>query len=293
MTDDLDHTHASQLAEAAENAVHHASHAAHELPSFISLLHEHSPKIPFFSFLHQWENVVFSFFIALCISAFVIRATSIKGLVPENGSQNLFEAIVEIFEDFVTGIIGEHGSKHVPFLGTLFFYILFMNWIGLIPLMKSPTSVWSTTAAIALITMVYVQIAGIREQGFWHYLKHMAGSPTNILGILLIPLMLSLNLILEILAVPFSLSLRLFANISSEDRLLYNFAIMIKNSYIAFPLQLFVNCLAIIFSLVQAFVFTLLSTVYIALISPRHENHHEHDEEHLASSEVDIPHVHS
>jgi F0F1-type ATP synthase membrane subunit a len=89
--------------------------------------------------------------------------------------------------------------------------------------------------------------------------------------------MLTINIILEIGAIPFSLSLRLFANISSEDRLLLNFAELAVASpyFIAFPFQLFANILAIIFSVVQAFVFMLLSTVYIALISPSEGHAHE------------------
>jgi F-type H+-transporting ATPase subunit a len=161
-----------------------------------------------------------------------------------------------------------------------------MNWSGLVPLMKSPTAVWSTTLAVALVTMVYVQATGIREQGLWHYLKHLAGNPSNVFGIVLIPLMLVLNIILEIGAVPFSLSLRLFANISSEDRLLLNFAQMALSSpyHIAFPFQIFANILAIIFSLVQAFVFMLLSTVYISLVMPHGDHGHEpeHEDSHAA-----------
>ncbi|OGW80909.1 MAG: hypothetical protein A2Z83_06525 [Omnitrophica bacterium GWA2_52_8] len=152
-----------------------------------------------------------------------------------------------------------------------------MNWSGLIPLSKSPTAAWSTTLALALSTMVYVQFTGIREQGIFHYLKHLAGNPSNAFGIVLIPLMLVLNLILEIGAVPFSLSLRLFANVSSEDRLLLNFAQMaLTSKFLAFPFQIFANCLAIIFSIIQAFVFMLLTTVYIALVLP-HGDHHEHE----------------
>jgi F-type H+-transporting ATPase subunit a len=83
--------------------------------------------------------------------------------------------------------------------------------------MKSPTAAWSTTIALALTTMVYIQWTGIREQGFLHYLKHLAGNPTNLIGWFMVILMLPLNIILELGAVPFSLSLRLFANISSED----------------------------------------------------------------------------
>lgn len=273
ITDTL-HAHAEHLHAGAEHAAHDVEHAAHELPNFITLLNENFSG-PWIEFLHQWENVFFSLIAAGLVSLLFILGARKSSLIPE-GIQNFCEAVTEGLEFFVTGILGEAGKKHIPFLGTIFLYILLMNWSGLIPLMKSPTAAWSTTLAVALVTMVYVQFTGIREQGVFHYLKHMAGNPSNAFGYFLIPLMLVLNIILEIGAVPFSLSLRLFANISSEDRLLLNFAeLAVSTKYIAFPFQLFANILAIIFSLVQAFVFMLLSTVYISLVLP-HDNHHEH-----------------
>ncbi len=273
-------------AEAVHNAAHGAAahvagahgahHEPHELPNFITLLHEKFPDSPVLDFLHQWENVVFALIPAVLISFVAVRAAAGKKLVPE-GLQNFCEFVVEAFESFVTSVLGDRGPKHVPFLATIFFYILFMNWSGLIPLFKSSTAAWSTTAALALVTMVYVQITGVREQGLWHYIKHMAGNPSNIIGVFMVALVLPLNIILEFGAVPFSLSLRLFANVSSEDRLLYNFAKLITGSPFSFPFQLFANILAIVFSVVQAFVFVLLTTVYIALLLP-HDDHHEHEE---------------
>lgn len=266
-----------------ENAHHaaaaHGAHDVHELPNFITVLNHYFPDTFWGDFLHQWENVIFSLTAAGVISFVAISAARQKNQIP-SGLQNFMEALVDGISGFVCGILGHHGKKHVPFLGTLFFYILLMNWSGLIPLMKSPTAAWSTTLAVGIATMVYVQTTGIREQGLLHYIKHLAGNPQNVFGIVLVPLMLTLNLILEWVAVPFSLSLRLFANVSSEDRLLLNFAGLGLNSpfHVGILFQLFANMLAIVFSIIQAFVFMLLSTVYISLVLP-HEDHHEHDEQ--------------
>ena len=258
-----------------EAAAHSAAHAPHELPNWVTILHEKFPGSPLVDLLHRSENILFALTVAFVIGTVGIVASRKKDLIPDN-LRNFVEAVVEFLETFVTGILGEAGRKHVPYLGTLFLYILLMNWSGLIPLFKSPTSAWSTTLALALTTLVYVQLTGIREQGILHYLMHLAGNPKGIFGILVLPLMLVLNIILEFGAVPFSLSLRLFANISSEDRLLLNFAqLALASKFIAFPFQLFANLLAIIFSTVQAFVFMLLSTVYIALVMPHEEHHHE------------------
>ena len=264
-----------ETAHAASHGAPHAAHEMHELPNWITLLGEKFPHNPFVHFLHQWENVVFTVSIALIISFVAISAARKKSLIPE-GAQNFCEAVVEGLEGFVTGILGSHGKKHVPYLGTMFLFILLNNWLGLFPFMKSATSAWSTTLAIALTTMVYVQITGVREQGLKHYIFHLMGNPQGIIGFAVVPLMLVLNIILEFGAVPFSLSLRLFANISSEDRLLLNFAqLALSSDFLAFPFQLFANLLAIIFSLVQAFVFMLLSTVYIALVLPHEDHGHE------------------
>lgn len=270
------HSSAHEVVEAVQHAAA-GHHEAHELPNFITVLNSWFPDSAAIHFLHRWENLFFSLIAGSLICFIFIRAARQKNMVPTR-LQNFCEVVIDGLAGFVTSILGERGRKYVPFLGTLFLYILVMNWSGLIPLSKSPTAAWSTTVALALSVMVYVQAAGIREQGFGHYIKHLAGNPSNIFGLILIPLMLVINLTIEFVAVPLSLSLRLFANVSSEDRLLFKFAelnVLFKG--IPFLLQLFANLLALIFSLVQAFVFMLLSTVYISLMMPHDD--HAHDEE--------------
>lgn len=275
-----DTTH-SAVHEANAHTEHtaHETHEAHELPNVITLLHKNFPDSPAVGFLNQYQNNFFSIFAALLLCFICIRAARAKTIVPQ-GLRNVMEVLMEAIANFVTGILGEkHAPKHIPFLGTLFFYILLMNWGGLLPFWKSPTAAWSITFPLGLITILYVQITGIREQGLWNYLKHLAGNPATAVSFILLPLMLPLNIFLEVLAVPFSLSLRLFANISSEDRLLLKFAeLNTFFSYKPFVFQLFANILVIVFSVIQAFVFMLLTTVYIALILP-HDEQHGHEEQ--------------
>jgi F-type H+-transporting ATPase subunit a len=262
--------------------------AAEELPNLITVLEHFFPKSHWIHFLFSWENLVFSFLVLGFIAFRSISAARKNEFLPK-GLQNRWELVMEGLAEFVTGILGPRGMEHVPFLGTMFLYILLQNWLGLIPLMKSPTSAWSTTIALALITTVYIQWVGIKEHGFVNYMKHLAGNPIGILGIVLIPLMLVINLSIEFFAVPLSLSLRLFANVSSEDKLLYKFAeLNVMYYWLPFFFQLFANILVILFSFIQAFVFLLLSTVYISLILP-----HEHDEDHDAASEKSSSPAHS
>lgn len=271
-----------------EQHVATAGHAAEELPNFISVLEHFFPKSHLVHFLFSWENLVFSFLVLGFIAIRSIQAARKNEFIP-GGLQNRWELCFEGLSEFVTSILGPRGMEHVPFLGTMFLYILIQNWLGLLPLMKSPTSAWSTTIALALITTVYIQWVGIKEHGFAGYAKHLAGNPVGILGIVLVPLMLIINLSIEFFAVPLSLSLRLFANVSSEDKLLYKFAeLNAMYHWLPFFFQLFANVLVILFSFIQAFVFLLLSTVYISLILP-----HEHDEEHNAASEPSSTSVHS
>lgn len=265
--------------DAAHAAGHHA-HEPHELPNFITVLHSIFPDSDWAKFLHKWEAVIFSGIAAAIIVTTALIAANRKSLVPK-GIQNFWEALVEGIAAFVTGILGEkHAKHHIPFLGTLFIYILLQNWFGLLPFFKSSTASWGTTIPIAIITVAYVQWTGITQQGPAHYLKHIAGNPTNMIGLIMIPLMFFINICVEFLAVPLSLSLRLFANISSEDRLLFKFAelnIAFKGALFLF--QVFANILVIAFSVVQAFVFMLLTTVYISLVLP-HEDHGHDENEH-------------
>lgn len=262
------------IAQTAAAAHHGASQAATEFPNFITVLEAIFPKSPVVHFLSRWETVVFSFLVLGFIAWRSIQAARKKEFLPK-GLQNRWELMAEAFTGFITGILGPKGIEHVPFLGTLFLYILFQNWLGLFPFMKSPTSTWSTTISLAIVTTLYIQWAGIKAQGWRGYLRHMAGDPRGIMGILMIPLMLSINLIVEYLSLPFSLSLRLFANISNEDRLLYQLAeFNVLYKWLFFPFQIFINILAIIFGFIQAFVFLLLPTVYIALLTPHEEGSH-------------------
>jgi len=163
--------------------------------------------------------------------------------------------------------------------GTLFVYILLMNLMGLLPLMKSSTSSWNTTVALALCVFCYVQYTGIRKLGAVGYLDHMCGQPRDIVAIIMVPLMLPLH-IMEELAKPLSLSLRLFGNVTGEDVLIAIFvglgvaSLGFLHLPIGLPLHVPFIFLALLTSTIQALVFTLLSTVYFSMMLP-HEAHGE------------------
>ena len=185
--------------------------------------------------------------------------------------QGMLEMIVGGLNGLVENVVGPGGRKYTPFVGTLFIYIFLMNSWGMIPVMKSPTANLSTTLALALLAIGYVQLQAIRTIGLWGYMKHFLGEP-----IFLAPLMLPLHIIGEI-AKPISLSVRLFGNIFGEDTILVILAGM--SPFIVFkwlriiPVQFPMMVFAVFTSLVQALIFSVLTMGYLALFLGEHEAH--------------------
>jgi len=251
----------------------------HELPNIITILNEyvfHGTSVG--DFLHHWENVIFSFGIALFLIVIARLAARNPQMIP-SGLQNVVELVVESLENFIVGVIGPEGRRFVPFLGTLFLYILFMNWAGLIPGFKASTASVNQTIALALTVFVYVQFVAFKENGIKGYFDHMAGQPRNALQWAFVPLMLPIHLIGE-LAKPLSLSLRLFGNVTGEDILILIFVglgvtiMSFSHLPIGIPLQLPFMFLALLTSTIQALVFMLLSTIYFAMMLPHAEEDH-------------------
>jgi len=233
--------------------------------------------------LAGYENIIFGVIVIAILSLIFFAGSRDMRLMPGR-LQTACEAVVEGLDGFVCGIIGPEGRKYTPFLGTLFLYILTMNLLGLVPLMKSNTAnsmmlsgpvalpVPTTTVALALIVFVTVQAIGIKKQGLLGYLDHMAGSPRDMFGYVMVPLMFPIHLIGEF-AKPFSLTFRLFCNTMGGHILVAVFIGMGVTSMLI-PFQAPFLLFEVATSTIQAFVFTLLSTVYIAMMMPHeHESH--------------------
>lgn len=240
-----------------------------ELPNLVSLLADKIGRATHLGEqVYLWENVVFSLLIVSVISLIAILASRKAKMIPGR-LQNAVEIVIGGLDDFICGILGEKGRRYTPFIGTLFIYILCMNLSGIIPLMKSPTSSWSTTLALALCVFVYVQYTGIKELGFLGYLDHMMGRPRGILAFsVFIPLMILILHIVSELVRPISLSLRLRSNIWGDDLLL---SVLAGFGLVGVPLLVFSALLAILAAVVQAMVFSLLTTIYFALVLPHEE----------------------
>jgi F-type H+-transporting ATPase subunit a len=245
-----------------------AHSAQPELPNILTLLAEHSHNETLIQFVNTWGNVLYSLLIVIILSIACVVMSKRRQMIPQR-FQNAGELIAAGFNDFVCGILGPKGKRFTPFIGTLFIYILSMNLIGLIPFMKSSTTSWSTTLALAICVFVYVQYTAFKELGALGYFDHLMGQPRGVIALsVVIPvLMLFLHILAEFVR-PISLSLRLRSNIWADDLL---FAIVTNFGLAGLPLLLFNTFLAIMAGLIQATVFCLLSTVYFSLVL-------EHDE---------------
>jgi F-type H+-transporting ATPase subunit a len=269
---------ATATAKHADTAVQVEAAAEHggkpELPSLVAMLFGKE------GFAHHWINVEYAFFIAVVFSIAAYTAYSKRQMIP-GPFQNFVEILVEGMYNFVHSILGKDTKTYIPYLGTLFFYILAMNLIGLVPLGHSPSTSLNITASLAILTFLFAQWTGMKRMGFVGYVDHLAGQPRTVVSWVLVIIMFPIHIIGE-LAKPFSLAIRLFGNITGEDVLVAAFVglgvmlmgvLGLPHSPVGIPLQIPFYFLGILLSAIQALVFTLLSTIYILMMIP-HEEHH-------------------
>lgn len=249
-----------------------------EVPNILTLLHDLFPDASWSSFLYANENIVFSLFVSLLISLLLSFGIRKKELIPSS-LQNFLEWVSEGMERVFSEVLGaEDAKKYFPFLATLFVYILSMNYFGVLPFMKSPTSSLNITAALAICVFCTVQFLNIRNMGIFGFLHHLAGSPKDLVGWMMSPLMFPIELVTQI-SRPITLALRLFGNIIGEKLLMAIctlFGIWLLSgihSPVGIPFQIPFMFFALFTGFLQAFIFTLLSAVYIVLSIPHEEEH--------------------
>lgn len=244
-----------------------------EVPNIMTIIRDYLSNYKIAALLYMWEDLFFSFFVAILLCLIFYFGTKKNAWIP-SGLQNFLELVVEKFREFILGILGPEGDQYVPFLGTLFIYILSMNVIGLIPFMKSPTSNLSITIALAIVVFVLVQYLNIKNMGLKGFLYHLAGSPKDTIGWIIAPLMFPIEVITQI-SRPITLALRLFGNVLGEKILIGFFVVVGTMSLFSFPIQTPFMFVGLLTSVMQAMVFTLLSTIYILLSVPHADDHHE------------------
>ena len=210
--------------------------------------------------------LVYTWIIMGILFATALVATRDIKPLPE-GIQNFFEIVVDGIFKFMEDIIGHHSRQYLPLIGTLAFFILISNLIGLVPGFMSPTNNINTTAACAIIVFFATHYYGVKAHGIG-YIKHFFGPIRSVPAIPLMLLMLLLELIGHFARV-LSLSLRLFGNIFGEDMILIILAFLIP---LLVPLPMMF--MAVFTSVVQTFVFVLLTMIYIKLATEEAEEGH-------------------
>jgi F-type H+-transporting ATPase subunit a len=173
-------------------------------------------------------------------------------LIPKT-AQNVFEVIISGLEEFMVSITGEEGRKSFPLLLTVFLFVLLGNLMGLVPALYPPTANINTTLALAVIVVSWSHVLGVKKHGV-KYIKHFLGP---------VPALMPLFLIIEIighLARVLSLTLRLFGNMMGHE-LVVGILLMLGGAFFA-PLP--IMAMGILVALIQAIVFFLLPTMYIA-----------------------------
>lgn len=248
-----------------------------EVPNLFVLLSQYFHESELFLLLEHWSSVIFSIMAAIAIAIFFHYGVRKRQLIP-TGTQNFIESMTGVIRTAVLDILGPKGEQFVPFIGTLFVYIVIMNWLVLLPFFKAPSSNLNVTIALAVTVFFFIQYLNVKNYGFRGFLFHLAGSPKDFTGWLLVPLMFPIEVLTQV-ARPLTLSLRLFGNIFGEDILIGIFslfgvaALAAFNAPIGLPFQIPFLLLAMFTGLLQALVFCYLTTIYILLSFPHEDEH--------------------
>jgi F-type H+-transporting ATPase subunit a len=237
---------------------------------------------------HTFWMLVGSAFVVLLFAFGANR--NLKQPVPHGPRQNILEMLVVFVrnEIAIPNIGKEEGPRYTPYLLSAFFFILTLNLLGLVPWASTATGNLGITAALALCTFILTQIASIRAAGVVGYLKHLTGGAPWWIAWLMIPVE-----ILGLFTKPFALMIRLFANMLAGHIVLFSLLGLIfiigsaVVSVVAVPFAMFIYLLELFVAFLQAYIFTMLSALFIGMgVAMGHHEEHghaEHEEAHDAA----------
>ncbi|HUM11458.1 MAG TPA: F0F1 ATP synthase subunit A [Myxococcaceae bacterium] len=205
-----------------------------------------------------------------------------KQPVPHGPRQNLLEMLVVFVrnEIAIPNIGKAEGPRYTPYLLSVFFFILTLNLLGLVPWASTATGNLGVTLALALCTFVLTQFASIKAAGLGGYLKHMTGGAPWWIWPIMVPVE-----ILGLFTKPFALMLRLFANMLAGHIVLFSLLGLIfiighvAVSVVAVPFAIFIYLLELFVAFLQAYIFTMLSALFIGMgVAMGHHDEHAHEE---------------
>src|SRR6266699_3091386 len=201
-----------------------------------------------------------------------------EGTGPRGFGAAVEAMVLFVRDDVALGSIGHGGEKFVPLIETLFFFILYCNLLGLLPWGATPTGNLAVTGGLALIAFVVIEISGFRALGPKGYLKTIVVVPAGMTGVgavIMAFIMTPVELIGKLVK-PFALCLRLFANMTAGHFVilsLLGLIFLFANWFIAGGTVLFVlfmMCLELLVAFLQAYIFALLTSVFIGLMQHEH-----------------------
>lgn len=229
-------------------------------------------------------KAVLSMWIAMGLLALILflgRSRDQNG-VPRGLFANIVEALVLFVRDeiAVANIGKEEGPKYTPYLATVFFFVMSVNYLGLIPGFFTATGVLGVTIALSIITFVMTQIAGIRSAGIVGFFAHLFGD----VPVWMKPLMFLVEF-LGLFTKPFALLVRLFANMLAGHMVLFFilsliFVVNIGAAVVSVPLATGLYLLELFVALLQAYIFTLLTALFIGQSVALGHHHAAHGDDH-------------
>ena len=204
--------------------------------------------------------------------------------VPRSMGTHLVEILALFVRDeiVVPNLGKDEAPRYVPYLTSLFFFILAVNWLGLIPGMFAGTGVITVTAALAIFTFLLTQAAAIRAVGVGGYFAHLTGGVHPALWAIMIPVE-----VLGLFTKPFALLVRLFANMLGGHMVVFFllsliFVWTVAAAVISVPLTIAIYMLEMFVGILQAYLFTLLTALFIGqgVAMGHHAHAHDHDQGH-------------
>ncbi len=208
--------------------------------------------------------VMFLFVVVLAVVVLTFLRGKLSAESPTTRQQT-FEVGVEAIRGLLSDLVGPGGMKHFPVVATFGLLILLSNLTGMLPDMVAPTANYNVTLALALTSFIYYNFVGIRENGLLGHLRHFAGPV-----LWLAPLMFPIELVSNFARI-LSLSMRLFGNIYGEEQVSGAISAMVQ-----WVVPALLMPLGLLTSVLQTFIFIVLSMVYLGEVSHHAEDHEEH-----------------
>ncbi|MEO6051643.1 MAG: F0F1 ATP synthase subunit A [Pyrinomonadaceae bacterium] len=234
-----------------------------------------------------WYTIMFV--IACIITVIVVKLLKgkLSGDDPKSGQLTL-EAGYLAIKDMIGSIVGDHGARHFPVVATFGILILVSNLMGQFPMFMSPTASVNVTFALGISSFVYYNYVGISENGLLGHIGHFAGPKLPFaIALVITPLIFLIEVISSSIR-PFTLGVRLFANMFSDEKVFHEIT-NIAPPFTHFAVPLILTLLGVFVAFVQAFVFTLLSMIYIGEVSHAPHDHDDHADE--AHGEATVAHA--